>query len=290
MTLPEFIAEIETDFNIYADSGDIDRVKVKTLVINELKKFGNDILIDQEIALPIKNSTAKLPDNFRSLWVAIKCDPYYVECKDEDRDKLQTSYYWKKRVETGLQWNEDKQECEPGCDKIITEEVYYHDAHARFHYKNPTYLTLTKGFNKNLCAKGCINLRRGIRNTSPHEISITNGMLNTNFSTGVVYLWYKGFDQDENGDIIIPETWNAMLIDYLEWYVKYRIALDLIANNRNAQTLKELLPIYKQELTDAKIKAQREAKFSRINSGTFEALKNRNRAESLKYERSFPII
>ena len=36
--------------------------------------------------------------------------------------------------------------------------------------------------------------------------------------------------------------------------------------------------------------ALRETKFSKINSGTYQKMINKNRAETLKYELSFPII
>ena len=290
MTIDEFIAEIESDFSIYAESGDIDRVTIKSIILNELKAFGNNILNDYEQVLDIENSQAKLPESFRSLWVAIKCDPYFVEFKDEDRNKLQTSYYWKKRIDSDCVWNESSGTFEKGCDRMITEEIYYHDAFVRFNYRNPTYLTLTKGFNKNLCAKGCINLRKGLRNTSPHEINITNGYLHTNFSKGSVYIQYKGFEQDENGDVVIPETWNGKLFKYLQWYVKYRVTLSLIEKNRKPTTLQPLLQLYKQESELARSEAMTESKVGKINKGTFQTLKNRNKAESVRVELSFPII
>lgn len=290
MTIDEFIAEIESDLSIYAESGDIDRVTIKSIVLNELKMFGNNILNDYEYVIDIENSRGKLPDNFRSLWAAIKCDPYAVYFKDEDRDKLQTSYYWKRTTTSDCILNPETNEYESGCDKVITEEILYHDAHMRFTYTNPTWLTLTKGFNKNFCAKGCLNLRRDIRNTSPHEINITNGYMNTNFSSGNVYIQYKGFEQDENGDIVIPETWNGKLFKYLQWYVKYRITINLLEKNRKPDSLRPLLELYRQESELARAQALTESKLSKINKRTFQVLKNRNRTETLKYECSFPII
>lgn len=290
MTINEFIAEIESDFSIYAETGDIDRVTIKRIVLNELKAFGNNILTDQEAVVDISNSRGKLPENFRSLWLAMKCDPYAVEYKDEDRDTLQQSYYWKKRIESDCYWDENLKDYRKGCDKIITEEVYYHDAHIKFHYKNPTFLTLTKGFNKSLCTKDCVNTRPGIRNTSPHEIGITNGYVNTNFSEGTIYIQYKGFEQDENGDVVIPETWNGKLIKYLEWYIKYRITINLLEKNVKPDSLKPLLELYRQESESARAQALTESKFNKINKGTFEVLKNRNKIQTLKVERSFPIL
>src|SRR5690606_31491450 len=236
------------------------------------------------------NSSAKLPDNFRKLKAAIKCEPFYYEVKG-NKDHLQSSYFWKERIEQNLVWNEETEKYEDGCNsKVITEKLFYHDNHVNFHYRNPTYLTLTKGFNKDLCDKECVNYLPQIRNTSPHEINITNSIINTNFSEGNIYLWYRGFLLDENGDIIIPETIHGRLTEYLTWYVKYRIALDLIANGRNVPYLEKLLPIYIQEKENTFSLAIRETKFAKINSGTYQKMINLNRAETLKYELSFPII
>src|SRR5690606_28980126 len=133
MTLQEFIAEVETDFHIYADSGDIDTVKIKMLVLNELKRFGNNILEDCETVVRIKNSSAKLPDNSRKLKAAIKCEPFYYEVKG-NKDHLQSSYFWKERIEQNLVWNEETEKYEDGCNsKVITEKLFYHDNHVNFH-------------------------------------------------------------------------------------------------------------------------------------------------------------
>lgn len=289
MTLEELIAEIESDFSTLADSGDIDHAKIRLIVYNELRIFGNNILKDNEAVLRIKNGSTKLPENFRSLFVAIKCDPYCYEIMG-DKDTIQTSYFWQKRVESELLWNEKTQEYEKGCDKLITETVYYRDNSVKFFYKNPRFLKLTRGFNKNLCTKDCLSLPKYIRDTSANEINITNTILNTNFDKGYVYIQYKGYETDDNGDIIIPETWHNRVQEYLMWYIKYRITIDLIGKNRNVPTLEKLLPTYKQESENAKGLALTEVAASKINKGTFEKIRNRNRLESLKYELSFPLI
>ena len=74
MNLPEFIAEIETELRSFADTGLIDRVTIEQAVLNKIKILGANALETKETVLDIKNSTAQLPKDFRSLKLALKLD------------------------------------------------------------------------------------------------------------------------------------------------------------------------------------------------------------------------
>ena len=102
-TLIEFIAEIETDLSTFAESGDINTSSIKRWVITELRRFGNNILSTQEQYLDVVNSQAKLPDNFKSLKLALKLDAIGSITKDCDTDDLRGAF-----IKINLKYNKVK--------------------------------------------------------------------------------------------------------------------------------------------------------------------------------------
>jgi len=273
MYLEEFIAEIETDLSAYAESGDIDRISIKRWVINELKRFGTDILEKGEKVLQIKNSQAELPKTFRSLILALKVEPHGYHYDGDERD-LEDSYIIRQRIENPAFYQEVRGEYETNCDsKIITEIITINNKSLKMYYEHPKFLSLTKGIKRDNIAADCLNLNPLIRQKAKHEINISQNQLNTNFSKGTVYIQYNMLPTDENGEVYIPETSTGFLEKYLEYYVKGRIVENLIANNRNPQAIAQLLQMYKQEAQNHLGLAIREAKFKGLGNHWVKNLK-----------------
>ena len=278
MTLTQFIAEIESDFKSFADSKSIDRVSIKLTVINELKRFGVNIAHLKEDIIDISNSTAYLPDSFKSLKLALKLDP--KGCKyDGDRESLTQDYIYKQRIENLAYFDEVNQEYITTCNpKIITETITVKDLRAEFYYECQ-WLSLTKGISKENLAVDCENIHPAIRNKYPNEISITNRILNTNFSKGTIYIQYYSLPTDEEGEIEIPETTTMALYRYIQNAVKTKIAEDLIANGDNPQGLSQLYSMWKQEQSFLRKEALVETKFQGLGKQWGKRLKTLNRRD-----------
>jgi len=276
MTLNEFIAEIESDFRSFSDSGSLDRVSIKRWVTNEMKIFGDNGLELKEQFLTVKNSAAELDPSFRSLKLALKVKPYGKKIKGE-LDELQNSFIYKRRIEHGAYFDEINMEYVTDCrTKIIEDVITIGNSSAHFYYNKPEWLSLTKGIKKDKIAPTCMNLHPSIRNTYENQINITGNILNTNFSDGSVYIQYYGFPTDEDGELVIPDTKIGALEKYLEAYVKSRIAENLIADNQNPQALGQLLQMYRVDAEKYKKTALTESRWAGLGKNWVRNFKNMN--------------
>lgn len=280
-TLTEFTSEIINKFQAY--ESDIDKISIKMDVIDRLRKLGNNIAYLNESIENVNNSKVLLPEDFKSLKLALKVDPigYNIE---GDKKNITDSYIYKERIENPAYYDEVNQEYITTCDpKIITEKITINNSNLNI-YHSPTWLSVTKGFNKSSFGTGCLNLHPTIRNSYPHEININGRTLNTNFSKGQIYIQYYALPSDENGEIVIPEYTTGDIYNYIENYVKIRIAEDLITNNLNPTGIQQLYPVWKEQDRQLKAAALKEAKFKGAGKNWNQRLKKRNRQEIRKFQ------
>ena len=278
MTLEEFIAEIETTFKNYTETGDIDRISIKMWVIHCLRQMGNNICDIREKIVDVRNSQVLMPETFKSVKLALKLKPEGYKIFG-DVNEAQESYIYRQRIENEAWFNTITREYETTCNsKIITEKIFLNNQPAEFYY-TPQWLSVTKGIKKDSFDVDCLNLRPEIRNSYKSEISINNRTINTNFPTGQIYVQYNSLPSEgENEEIIIPEITTLDLVHYIEMYVKTRICEQLIANNLNPQGLSQLYSVWKQELPSLKRLALTECKFHGLTRGwesRFKALNER---------------
>jgi len=277
MLLSEFIAEIESDLSTYAETGSLDRILIKNIVLNELKPFGNNIVTLHTEIIEVDNSQGTLPDNFRRLKAAIKIDP--LGCDEEDYDN---AILYKTTVKNPAYFSFVTNEYVRGCDtEIISEYLHRGNKKVGFYYGNPMFLNVKKS-NKSSLAADCVNKRLGIN--CPFDISVVNRTLHTNFSKGTVLVQYYGFETDEDGEIIIPEDPLNHIERFLSWEVKYRIAVSLAGNNQNAQGMGQMIQLYKQESESARGRAMTSAKFGALGQNWAKKLKLKNQRDMRVFE------
>ena len=264
ITLDEFIAEIESAFKIYADTNDIDRVFIKTIVINELRKFGKNICDKREDIINIKNSQALLPENFKSLILALKLTPNEeLDCKDNTEKRLIIE---RQHIENPAEWTTTTRDyfvnyCE---SKIVTEKVYTYNERVDKFY-NPHFLSLYKGFSNSSLDTNCLNLHPSVRDSYSDKISITNRTLRANFREGKVYIQYNSLPEDDEGEIVIPIFSTGGIRDYLTNKVKIELGQYLILSQLNTSGLKELMPLWIQSDRQLFILAKSEASWNGMN-------------------------
>lgn len=278
MTLSQFIAEIETDLSSFTK--DINRISLKTNVINQLRVFGTNVTELKEKVENVTNSRLILPEDFKSLKLALRLHGtgYNVQ---GDREK--TEHIYRERIENGAFFDEINQEYVTTCNpKIVTEKIVIEGSAISFYY-DPTWLSLVKGIKKDGLDSNCLNLHPSIRNAYHDEINITNGVMNFNFSAGQVYLQYNALQTDEDGEIIIPEYTTGDIREYLMTYCKLKLAEELIANNKNPQGLTQLYPMWKQELPMLKSAALKEARFAGLPKNWQRKFKEKNREDIAFY-------
>lgn len=281
VTLDEFIAEIETTFRNYADTNDIDRVSIKTWVINELRRFGKNICQMRETIVDVKGSRALLPETFKSLVFALKLTPQDDVTDNEGVEK--TLIIERQRIENPAEWSTATRDyfvnyCE---SKIVTEKVYAYNE-KQIKYYRPHLLGLIKGTQSDTLDVNCLNLHPSIRDTRPDKVSITNRTLNTNFKEGRVYVKYNALPSMDE-EIAIPIITTGDIRKYIENYVKIKIAEDLIVNQRNPAGIQNILSMWIQNQRLFYIEAKSEANWNGISDRLHKDIYLQNRARQNKY-------
>lgn len=104
-------------------------------------------------------------------------------------------------------------------------------------------------------------------NNSPYEISINKRTLYTNFEKGNIFLVYNGYEEDEDGFLLIPDTEEGWLKNYLTAMVKKNIIETVLANSDNTTNEQFLYTLYAQQAQDAYVKAMGEMKLKRVLQG-----------------------
>ena len=281
VTLDEFIAEIETTFRNYADTNDIDRVSIKTWVINELRRFGKNICQMRETIVDVKGSRALLPETFKSLVFALKLTPQDDITDNEGVEK--TLIIERQRIENPAEWSTATRDyfvnyCE---SKIVTEKVYAYNEKQTKYYR-PHLLGLIKGTQSDTLDVNCLNLHPSIRDTRPDKISITNRTLNTNFKEGRVYVKYNALPSMDD-EIAIPVITTGDVYQHVFNTVKIKIAEDLIVNQRNPAGIQSILSMWVQNQRLLFISAKSEANWSGISDNLSKGIYLQNRARQNKY-------
>ena len=283
ITLDEFIAEIESTFKIYADTNDIDRVLIKTIVINELRKFGKNICDKREAIVDIKNSQVLLPENFKSLILALKLTPNEeLDCKDNTEKRLIIE---RQHIENPAEWTSTTRDyfvnyCE---SKIVTEKVYAYNERVDKFY-TPHFLSLYKGFSNSSLDTNCLNLHPSIRDSYSDKISITNRTLRANFREGKIYIQYNSLPEDEEAEIVIPIISTGDIRNYLVNKVKVELGQHLILSQLNTSGLKELMPLWIQSDRQLFILAKSEANWAGMNQKEWtKQRQQRNRVEQNRF-------
>jgi hypothetical protein len=261
ISLEQFTAEIETSLSNYAETNDIDKISIKTWVIQALRKFGKNICEKNETVVEVKNSRALLPETFKSLTFAVKMKtkPF----TEEETKQLVTE---RKYIENPTQFDILTMDyvvnyCET---KIVTEKIYTNVEPTKFY--GYELLALAPHINKNTVDVDCYNLHPLIAK-KPNEISISARTLSANFKEGFIYLRYNSLPMDENGEPAIPVFSTGEILEYCELFVKVRIAESLIANNKNPSGLGQLYQMWKQEEKLKYHAAQTESKYNGLSKG-----------------------
>ena len=287
MTRKQLVAEIATQMKQYDEYGLIDYISINNWIRNALREFGGNIMSNLEEVLEVKDGKAKLPENFYSLYMAVKCDMSHYELNDKkDKKYLQTSIFYTERLEKSLYWDNTFEEpCLKGVDcSYIKEDTYFVDSTnnkrpINLYYTNPTLLKLKKGHMRPKCDKDSPNLGDFY---SDYEITIENNYLFTNFNKGNIYIQYRGLPTDEEGDLIIPEIQRNKLVEYIQ-YTCIRRTLQNLLLNSDDPNIGQKFQLYKQLENEAYAAAKNDT----INEGMLgwrEEAKKNNRARRRKFE------
>lgn len=262
ISLEQFTAEIETSLSNYAETNDIDRLSIKTWVIQALRKFGKNICEKNETVVEVKNSRALLPETFKSLTFAVK-----VRTKPFTEEETKQLVSEKRYIENAAVFDTISMDyvvnyCET---KLVTEKTYTNIEPPKFY--GYELLALAPHINKDVIDTNCFNLHPTIA-SKPNEISISARTLSANFKEGYIFLRYNSLPQVDN-EIAIPILSNGAIHDYIENNITLKIAKNLIFNNKNATGLKELYTSLKADDDRLLHAAKTESSFYGLGDGSW---------------------
>lgn len=270
ISLEQFTAEIETSLSNFAESNDIDRLSIKTWVIQALRKFGKNICEKNETVVEVKNSRALLPETFKSLTFAVKVKTKPFTEEETKQLVLERKFIENPAVYDILSGDYVVNYCET---KIVTEKVYSNVESKKFY--GYELLALSPNINKNTIDTNCFNLHPSIA-PKPNEISISARTMSTNFKEGFVYLRFNSLPMDENGEPAIPLLTTGDIYNYIFNLVRVNIIENLIMNNKNPIGAAQLYQVLKAENRNLEHAAQTESKMSGLSKDFARKMYKRN--------------
>lgn len=287
MNKKQFIAELTSDLRQYDESNLISYRSLDLWLQTSIKRFGNNIMVPSDKVLKVENGRADLPENFWKLDLAVKCDPEGVKLISGDIKSVITNDTYKTRLEENYVWDNQSNTHVKKDYTQITEVVYMENNVVNYTYNNPVVLKLTKGMNKESCAKTCINIQNKFTHSSPWEINILNNKIQTNFIKGYIYIQYAGLPVDEDGDLVIPESPNGLLQEYLMYHCKAKLLENLMGNGDEAN-LRNMYDLYARKEREFFSLAMSEVKFMGLSHDWDVKMKNKMRRHTMKFENLFP--
>jgi len=245
MLFSEFLADIKGSMQQYDSAGLIDEISIYDWMIEGLNELSIIPTVRIEAILEVKNGKVKLPSGFKTLVSALKCEPLKMTV-EEPEDTLIDVHYYRVRETVTKGWNV----CNP-CDieekdSCVVEKLYLHNglkANKYYSVNGPIKLNLTPYTKKVKCDSRCLNF--GVE--SPFEISINGKYLYTNFKEGTILITYNGYEEDDEGFVIIPETSENHIIKYLRAYVSKEIIKRMFINSDNTTNEQMLYQLFDAE-------------------------------------------
>lgn len=234
--------------------------------------------------LRVENGKASLPENFFDLDFIVKCSPESYKFEQGCKEHIQSSHFWKQRLEETYEWDNMSNSHKKTDFKLIEERVVFKEAVVNFRYSNPIMLKPVKGIKRDSLTKTCKNLRV---QQSPYEFNLIGETLQFNFGEGDVYIQYYGIPTTEDGDFELPDS--RHLQEYLIAYCKRKI-LEIVWLNDDDVNMINKMQFIKSEEDRLRGLAFTEVKFNALGDGNWaRRLKRNNNIYINKFERMFPM-
>ena len=283
------VAEIENALKDYAEAGILDYISIDLWIKNALREFGGNLMDAEETTIEVIDGKALLPDSFYALGIALKCDAMGYHCDKKDKKHIQSSIFYRERLEQKIYWDNQLGESTPCTDgedcKYIVENVVWQDKTnktASIYYGNLNVLRLVQGYKKVKCDKGCPNLKEY---QSPYEISIIGNHIQANFDSGYIYLKYRSLPTDESGELVIPEIQRNKLSDYVK-YTCIRRSLENFMLSSDDPNVAQKLQYFSQRENESYAAAKNDSIVEGM-SGWKEIIKHKNRRYTRKFEHMY---
>lgn len=227
----QLFARIKKRLSSFDSLGLIDDGDFYEYVTDVLRELGLAVLKECEAVVHVKDSQARLPNNFFMFHAAFKCTPDFSMTKSINEQKP-LIYYTDTEVSQECP-NKCCIECtgrEIGKTKIVIRTFINGDEWIG-RYTNPIQLKLSPNV-KALCTEDCLSLF----SSNLDEITIDDQkIIRTRFDCGSIYLQYYGLPFDENELPMIPDQ--IEIEKAIEYYIYSQVFEDMMWNSTVANVV-----------------------------------------------------
>lgn len=240
-------SKIKRDLRSFNSVGIIDEGDMYDYTVEILDSLGLGGLKEDHAILTLKNKQARLPDGFRNLYSAEKCE---IDPSSKSHPRLQNSYAF--YTDTSYEKvGHPKGVCATGCDidverTKITVREYVDGIEDIHNFRNICPLTLVSGIVR---PDGDDRRQRN----DPNVIQIDNGCVYAHFD-GTIYIKYYGLATDPDTNLpLIPDI--KSIVKAIEFYIKYNLFLNWYLNDSVpggvVQKAGELKKLYEESFAQA---------------------------------------
>ena len=259
------LSQVLSEFSNFREYLDEDTL-YREVVLN-IKEFGNNNTEYFEDVVDVRKGKAVLPSNFYKLDVALLVED--LTESDIVPLEVRTLMDSERVVELNVfktKWIDCDSCCKERSYSSSERNLFYKEVYNGYKcYGRFEPLSVTKHTIKN-CTPDCLNKQFN----SSREVSVDyrNLVLNTNFNEGSVFIKFKGFPVDDEGNFDFNDSANSNLERYLEYALKEKIA-ELLIPVESARMIVNSISFYSQQKRYYKLKAQQEKIYESFNYEEF---------------------
>lgn len=249
------IAQVVTEYSDFRSKIDEDILyREAVLATKELGNLSTDFYED---VIHIEKGKGILPSNFYRMDLALLCD-YHDVCETtplEVRRLIQTDYV----VELDFfktKWVDCNTCCKESSYSSLDRHIFLKRTIGGVKYYdkfNP--VTIAKHSIKSSCTPNCENKYFNCKKEL--TINYRQGTIHTNFNEGSLYVKYKGFPQDDDGNIDFNDTHNGNFERYVEYVLKVKVA-EMLMGVAGASHIANLFQYFIQNRDRYRLKASQE--------------------------------
>lgn len=295
----QLAGEVKTLLKKYEDSGHVSDSNIIMFIMDRLKIFGNNVMVDYEDVIPISDFRGMLPSNLyrvNAMFRCRQCEPIKKPCEpcsecgvDDPEDCKPRPYPTAQKMFKWVETNKyretltDCDVCEPEIQTTVGCEITYVPEVAKFELRGRIPLSYGKGMMSGMCTDAC----KGYHDhQSKYQVEIVNKrMLKTSFPEGSIYVQYYGIPLDENNRPMIQNSNKGYVYEHIKYYVVTKILEYIIIENERA------IPIYnlmRQNMMETERKAIVDSKVSTFSNESYIRMHARNRLNTEQYFKTRP--
>lgn len=265
--IDSIIAQVMSEFSTFSNFIDEDTLYREAVL--STKEIGNIATEYHETVLDIEGGSARLPDQFYKLDVALLVQEYEDEnvIPLEIRTHISTEFVLEENI-SGSKWID--------CDACCKEKYYGFKEknlfitktyNGRKCYGNFEPVSITKHTMKSSCVPDCIN--KTFNTSKQISVDYRNGKISSNFNEGSLYIKYKGFPTDDEGNLDYTDTANGNFERYIEYCLKEKIA-EILIPIPAAGAIVQSMGFYTQKKSYYKLKANQEKLYENYDQKRFK--------------------